>query len=106
VCPVAGALWNWIFKTFGIHWVISGTVADLLHSWWNGLGRHSSDIWNVVPTCLMWTIWKERNQRTFEDVFKVDNQILEALSKPSLTGLNPGDFLVALLFLNLFLLCT
>uniref|UniRef100_A0A2N9G2D1 Reverse transcriptase domain-containing protein n=1 Tax=Fagus sylvatica TaxID=28930 RepID=A0A2N9G2D1_FAGSY len=30
-CPVAGALWNWIFKTFGIHWVISGTVADLLH---------------------------------------------------------------------------
>jgi hypothetical protein len=25
----------------------------------------------------MWTIWKERNQRTFEDVSKADNQILE-----------------------------
>jgi hypothetical protein len=76
-CHVAGALWNWIFQAFGISWVMSGTVADLLHSWWNGLGRHSSDIWNFAPACLMWTIWKERNQRTFEDVSKTDNQILE-----------------------------
>jgi hypothetical protein len=52
-------------------------VADLLFSWWNGLGRHSSDIWNLVPACLMWTVWKERNQRTFEDTIKVENQILE-----------------------------
>jgi hypothetical protein len=75
-CHVAGALWNWIFKAFGIYWVMSGTVADLLHSRWNGLGRHSSDIWNFAPACLMWTIWKERNQRTFEDISKTDNQIL------------------------------
>ena len=30
-----------------------------------------------LPCCLMWTIWKERNQRTFEDVSKLDSQILE-----------------------------
>jgi hypothetical protein len=76
-CHVAGALWNWIFEAFGIFWVMSGTVAELLHSWWNGLGRHSSDIWNLIPACLMWTIWKERNHRTFEDVSKTDNQMLE-----------------------------
>jgi hypothetical protein len=76
-CPVAGVLWNWTFQAFGVHCVISGTVADLLFSWWNGLGRHSSDIWNFVPVCLMWTIWKECNQRTFEDASKVDSQILE-----------------------------
>jgi hypothetical protein len=76
-CPVAGGLWSWVLKAFGIHWVISGTVAELLFSWWNGLGRHSSDIWNLVPACLMWSIWKERNQRIFEDVFKADNQLLE-----------------------------
>jgi hypothetical protein len=52
-------------------------VAELLFSWWNGLGRHSSDIWNLVPACLMWSIWKERNQRIFEDVFKADDQLLE-----------------------------
>ena len=76
-CPVAGVLWSWIFQAFGVHWALSGTIADLLFSWWNGLGRHSSDIWNIVPVCLMWTIWKERNQRTFEDVSILDRQILE-----------------------------
>ncbi len=43
----------------------------------HGLGRHSSDIWNLIPACLMWTIWKECNYRTFEDVSKTDNQMLE-----------------------------
>uniref|UniRef100_A0A2N9GZQ1 Reverse transcriptase domain-containing protein n=1 Tax=Fagus sylvatica TaxID=28930 RepID=A0A2N9GZQ1_FAGSY len=76
-CPAACGLWSWIFQTFGVHWVLPGTVTALLFSWWNGLGRHSSDIWNIVPVCLMWTIWKERNHRTFEDVSKLDSQILE-----------------------------
>ena len=30
-------------------------------------GRHcNGDIWKVVPLCLMWCIWKERNCRCFE----------------------------------------
>ena len=81
-CPVAGVLQSWIFQAFGIHWVLSGKVADLLFSWWNGLGRHSSDIWNIVPVCLMWTIWKERNQHTFDDVSRLDSHILEGFILP------------------------
>ena len=65
------------FPGFWVRWVLSGTVADLLFSWWNGLGRHFSDIWNMVPICLMLTIWKECNQRTFEDVSRLDSQLLE-----------------------------
>ena len=76
-CPVLNVLWSWSFKAFGIQWVLSGTIVDLLSSWWNGLGHHSSDIWNMVPICLIWTIWKERNQRTFEDVSRLDSQLLE-----------------------------
>ena len=79
-CPVARVLWSWIFHTFGVLWVLSGKVADLLFSWWNGLGRHSSDIRNLVPLCLMWIIWKERNQRTFEDVSSSGRQLLEGFT--------------------------
>ena len=79
-CSVANALWSWVFYSFGVQWVMSGTVVSLLSSWWNGLGRHSSAIWNMVPICLMWTIWKERNQRTFEDVYHLDCQILESFT--------------------------
>ena len=55
----------------------SRTVADLVFSWWNGLGWHSSDIWNLVPLCLMWIVWKERNRRTFEDLSSSDSQFLD-----------------------------
>uniref|UniRef100_A0A2N9J7Y5 Reverse transcriptase domain-containing protein n=1 Tax=Fagus sylvatica TaxID=28930 RepID=A0A2N9J7Y5_FAGSY len=52
-CHVAGALWNWIFQAFGI---FLGYVWDrwlsCCHSWWNGLGRHSSDIWNFATSLL------------------------------------------------------
>jgi hypothetical protein len=29
--------------------------------------KHESGVWNLVPLCLMWKIWKERNSRIFED---------------------------------------
>ena len=79
-CHVAGVLWSWIFHTFGVLWVLFGKVVDLLFSRWNGLGRHSSDIWNLAPLCLMWIIWKERNQHTFEDVSSSDRQLLEGFT--------------------------
>ena len=57
-----------VFGTFGIHWVMLGSVLDLLFGRWNWLGKQGSDIWNLVPLCLMWTVWKERNRRTFENM--------------------------------------
>jgi hypothetical protein len=65
---------------FGISCVLPQTVAKLLFSWWNGLGHHSSDVWNLVPLCLMWTIWKERNSRTFEDVSSTDIQLRDCFA--------------------------
>ena len=47
---------------------MSKTVASLLFGWWNWPGKHSSNIWNMVPACLMWLIWRERNNRAFEDI--------------------------------------
>ena len=32
--------------------------------------------WNLVPLCLMWCIWRERNQRTFDDLDRSDDQLL------------------------------
>jgi hypothetical protein len=79
-CSVASALWSWILGVFGISWVLPQTVAELLFSWWNGLGRHSSDVWNLVPLCLMWIVWKKRNSRTFEDVSSTDIQLWDCFA--------------------------
>ena len=66
-CEVASTLWGFVFQRFGIQWVLPAKVLDLLFGWFNGLGKHSSDIWNLVPHCLMWSVWHERNSRIFED---------------------------------------
>ena len=53
---------------------------DLLGGWWNMLGRHSFDIWNIVPLCLMWVEWREHNSRTLEDKKKSESQLLDGLA--------------------------
>ena len=67
-CVVASDLWYAVLRSFGIRWVFSNCIVDLFFGWYNSCGKHVSAIWNLVPLCLMWTIWRERNRRTFEDV--------------------------------------
>ena len=73
----AREVWNFIFRSFGFSWVLLERVADLLFGWHNWLGKASSKVWNLVPHCLMWTIWRERNCRTFEDLKNPSRKILE-----------------------------
>ena len=42
-------------------------VVDLLDCWSCNFKRHHNiAIWRIVPYCLMWCIWRERNTRSFE----------------------------------------
>ena len=44
------------------------TVVELLACWQGNFGHHRNGvIWMAVPHCLMWCIWRERNNRCFED---------------------------------------
>ena len=81
-----------------------GSVKDLLFCWFHWLGKHSSDIWDLVPGCLMWTIWPERNRRAFEDEEKSVVQLLEFCQRPSLIGLVVGVSWIVLPLRILFLL--
>ena len=65
-CPVAHSLWVQMLQVFRIQWVMLGSVESLVFCWSNWLGNFSSDVWNMVPGCLMWVVWKERNWRSFE----------------------------------------
>ena len=66
--PVARELWSFVFLLFGVDSVISGCVLDLVAGWRNWFGKHSSEVWNLAPSCVMWSLWRERNNRTFEDL--------------------------------------
>ena len=77
---VANVLWHYVFSSFGILWVLPRSVFDLLDGWQNLLGKHTSEILNMVPLCLMWTLWKERNSRIFEDKERLACQLLDCFS--------------------------
>jgi hypothetical protein len=67
-CSVAAELWGFVFKMFGVDWVMFRCVLDRLAGWRNWFGKHFSDVWNLAPLCVMWSLWRERNNRTFENV--------------------------------------
>ena len=73
-------LWSLVFRSFGISWVLPRSVVDTLFGWWNGFGKHSSSIWNLVLLCIIWCIWRKRNWQTFEDMESSDGQLLASFS--------------------------
>ncbi len=50
-----------------MHWVIPCKVTELLACWRKRASSSKNVIWNAIPSCLMWLIWRERNRRAFED---------------------------------------
>ena len=82
-CLVAYSLWVQMLQVFGIPWVMLGFVESLVFCWSNWLGKFSSDIWNMVPCCLMWVVWMERNRHSFEAIEKLLDQ-LQALNQSTL----------------------
>ena len=104
-CPVAHSLWMYMLRLFGIDWVMLGSVIDLFFCWYQWFGKHNSNIWNLVPGCLMWNIWAEGNRCSFEDMTKSLDQLLDLYSRTlfdwsqcwSLLGCSTfSDFLLSL----------
>jgi hypothetical protein len=52
----------------GLAWVLPKRVVDLF-TCWRGLrgSPRSTFVWKMVLSCLLWCIWRERNDRSFED---------------------------------------
>jgi hypothetical protein len=67
-CSFTGEIWDMVFGLFGVYWVMPRTTLELLECWQGCFGNHRNFlIWRVVPHCLMWSIWRERNRRSFEN---------------------------------------
>ena len=66
-CSVAMDRWAMVFGLFGVSWVMPQSIVGLLACWQGRFGRHQNEyIWLIVPHCLLWCLWRERNSRCFE----------------------------------------
>jgi hypothetical protein len=67
-CKIACALWNTIFNSIGLAWVMPSWVVDLFACLGAQGGRPQFvTVWKMMPSCLMWCHWRERNGWSFED---------------------------------------
>jgi hypothetical protein len=75
-CEVARESLSAIFTLLGAHWVMPTRVVQVLDCWQGQMGRHLVlDVCRIVPLCLMWSIWRERNARCFEDCEKTREEL-------------------------------
>jgi hypothetical protein len=78
-CELAHALWSDIFSWLGLFWVVPICVFDLCACWYSTRRTRSVVVWKMVPICIFWTIWRERNIRHFEDLESSMEDILASL---------------------------
>jgi hypothetical protein len=75
-CAVARDLWTTFFARFGLCWVMPRSVKELLASWWTAGRTRSAVVWKMVPHCILWCIWRERNNRCFEGVSRTREELI------------------------------
>lgn len=70
-CKTTANLWHKFLCILGVSRVMTKTTLELLNSW-KGIGRRNGEEHRgqIIPACIWWVAWKERNSRLFEDSSK------------------------------------
>ena len=57
-----------VFGLFGVQWVMPSSVLDQFTCWLRALGQKAAGlVWKMVPHCVIWCLWHERNACFFDD---------------------------------------
>ncbi|XP_056698251.1 uncharacterized protein [Spinacia oleracea] len=66
-CDFADTLWKWWLNLWGIKWVLPSTIKLAYEQWQHpNHGNFFKKVWKAAFFIIIWSIWKERNMRIFE----------------------------------------
>ncbi|WMV56231.1 hypothetical protein MTR67_049616 [Solanum verrucosum] len=66
-CKWTTQLWQMFTNMREITWVKPGRIKEVLKCWnRDGNAGRKEERWKMVPSCIWWTVWLERNQRCHE----------------------------------------
>jgi hypothetical protein len=84
---VAHEVWSMVFAFFGVQWVMNLTIQDLFSGWSGSTSRNGCVIvWQIVPHCVIWCLWLERNARHFEDSERTIPELKRSFSRLCMSG--------------------
>ena len=67
-CKVTAQLWVIFLRRAHTNWTMPEHTADLLSCWVRrGESKSQKKWWNMIPSCIWWTIWRERNKGCMEN---------------------------------------
>jgi len=67
-CKFTAQIWNLFLNITSMNWTMPEHTSDLLSCWIRRGGSKSQKRWwKLIPSCVWWSVWKERNGRCFED---------------------------------------
>lgn len=68
-CTRTDQIWRMFIRLQGIRWVKPWSTKGVLSSWdRDGKSSDKEKRWKLVPPCIQWTLWKDRNNRSSENV--------------------------------------
>ena len=69
-------LWRLLFSLFDVQWVLHSSIKRNLIGWHGAfMSKRREKAQRAAPLCLMWTLWKERNERVFKDIKRSDQAL-------------------------------
>ena len=75
-CCVAKSCGAWCLHFLGFVELCPAGVIELLASWTGKFSRHRNGvIWNMIPHCLIWSIWWERNTWIFQGTGRSNHEL-------------------------------
>ena len=59
-----------------MQWVLHSSIRRNLIGWHGAfVSKRKEKAWRAAPLCLMWTLWKERNERVFNETERFDQAL-------------------------------
>lgn len=77
-CNFSWKLWSWWLAIWKVSWVFPLSLHDAFKQWkLFGHGEFFNKVWSAIFFILIWTLWKERNARIFNNSSSSLNELKE-----------------------------
>ena len=67
-CRITNILWSIFINSKYLFWVMPRNIVQSLKIWSSFAYIYGhKERWKIIPTCILWSMWKERNLRCFQN---------------------------------------